>query len=97
MQHKNRYRRLHILQNITAILLFLAFLFLAGTAGSLEMDTIGLGQACLQLIGGIIVSVPLVYFFQYLWELEQSMREQDRIIAERRQRREEYWKSYFCG
>lgn len=97
MQHKNRYRKLHILQNITAILLFLAFLFLAGTAGSLEMDTIGLGQACLQLIGGIAVSVPLVYFFQYLWELEQSMREQDRIVAERRRRREEYWRSYFCG
>ena len=101
MNRNHSYRRLHIIQYIVATVLVLAFLFVAGTEGSLENDAIGLGQACLQFLIGCAVLLPAAYATNYLYEMEAEMRRQDRIVEERRalreRRRREDWDSYFCG
>lgn len=101
MTSKKTYRIVHTLQTITGIIFGIAMFFLVGTCGSLECDTISLGQALIQLAIGALVAMTFGYAFSRLTKIEESLHKNDAIvqarIENRERRRQEYWNAYFCS
>ncbi len=54
-------KRQKIFKNICSFISFLGFMFLIGTVGGMEHDTITLGQGILQSIIGLVVFAGAAY------------------------------------
>lgn len=50
-----------MIQNVCGILSFLGFMFMLGTVGAMEHDTIALGQGAIQSIIGLAVFAGAAY------------------------------------
>lgn len=93
---RKQLKRIRIMQSVTGCTLFLIFfIILAGTAGALELDHIGILQALFQFAIGLGLSAICTVALRILNEWEQDAIDAIERADARALRQQAKWNRYF--